>query len=192
MHAKQSSYWSLLLPLLLGGWLEPAHTAHAQASTGVRCESINGQFARCAAGWRDAELVRRDSKAACRRGEGWGVDRDGLWADRGCRGVFVEVGHATWHGDRHRDDRWERRDGDQRDHHWHPGPGWNREIRLACHSNQNRYQFCEVDVGRHGEVELQHRVSDARCSEGYSWGWNRAGVWTDHGCRGVFVVHRRW
>jgi hypothetical protein len=41
-------------------------------------------------------------------------------------------------------------------------------------------------------VRLVRQMSDARCSEGYSWGWNRAGVWVNHGCRGQFVVDRRW
>jgi hypothetical protein len=99
--------------------------------------------------------------------------------DRGCRGIFVEGrGRPGYAG--------------PGDGGWRPGPDWNRQIRLQCDSNQKRYQMCEVDVGRHGRVQLIKQMSDTRCTEGYSWGWNRAGVWVNHGCRGQFVVDRRW
>ncbi|OOG63995.1 hypothetical protein B0E46_08710 [Rhodanobacter sp. B04] len=154
-----------------------------QANRAIRCESSNGQFNRCMVPWRDAQLVRQESKGACIRGQSWGVDRQGLWVDRGCRGQFAEVvrgGRPGWdeHG--------------PGDGGWRPGPDWNRQIQLQCDSNSKRYSFCQVDVGGHGRVRLVKQLSDTRCSEGYSWGWNRAGVWTDHGCRGVFVVDRRW
>ena len=111
------------------------------------------------------------------------MDRQGLWVDRGCRGQFAEVvrgGRPGW------DEHGPGDDG------WRPGPDWNRQIQLQCDSNSKRYSFCQVDVGGHGRVRLVKQLSDTRCSEGYSWGWNRAGVWTDHGCRGVFMVDRRW
>ena len=158
--------------------LMAAPPVHAQRGQSVRCESNNGKFNRCNMPWRDAELVKQESRGACIRGQSWGVDRQGLWVDRGCRGVFAEAlqGHPG-HGP---------------DQGWRPGPGWNRQIRLQCDSNQKSYQMCQVDVGRHGQVRLVKRMSDARCTEGYSWGWNRAGVWVNHGCRGQFVVDRRW
>jgi hypothetical protein len=156
-----------------------------QGDAAIRCESTNGKFNRCAMPWRDARLVRQESKGACIRGESWGVDRQGLWVDRGCRGLVAEADG--------------RRPGYGRPDHggpgyggWQPGPGWDRQIRLQCDSNKKRYQMCQVDVGRRGRVRLVRQMSDARCSEGYSWGWNRAGVWVNHGCRGQFVVDRRW
>jgi hypothetical protein len=152
---------------------------HAQGNRTIRCESTNGKFNRCPAPWRDAQLVRQESKGACIREQSWGVDRQGLWVDRGCRGVFAEARRGgPGHGG----------PGDG----WRPGPDWNREIRLQCDSNQKRYQMCQVDVGRQGNVRLVKQMSDTRCREGYSWGWNRAGVWVDHGCRGQFVINRRW
>jgi hypothetical protein len=162
--------------------LMAALPAHAQRGQGVRCESNNGKFNRCQMPWRDAELVKQESKGACVRGQSWGVDRQGLWVDRGCRGVFGEARHG--------------RPDDGRPGYgpggWQPGPGWDRSIRLQCDSNKNKYQMCMVDVGRRGRVQLVKRMSDARCTEGSSWGWNRAGVWVDHGCRGQFLVDRRW
>ena len=154
-----------------------------QADRVIRCESSNGQFNRCMVPWRDAQLVRQESKGACIRGQSWGVDRQGLWVDRGCRGQFAEVAYGGRPGPN---------DHGPGNGGWRPGPGWDRQIQLQCDSNNKRYNFCQVDVGAHGRARLVKQLSDTRCSEGYSWGWNRAGVWADHGCRGVFVVDRRW
>ncbi|MEP6898640.1 MAG: DUF3011 domain-containing protein [Rhodanobacter sp.] len=161
--------------------LTAAPSAQAQRDRTIRCESNNGKFNRCPVPWRDAQLARQESKGACVRGQSWGVDRQGLWVDRGCRGLFAEGrgdGRPGYGGP----------DGGG----WRPGADWNREIRLQCDSNKKRYQMCQVDVGRQGRVRLANQMSDVRCTEGYSWGWNRAGVWVDHGCRGQFVVDRRW
>ncbi len=167
--------------------LTATSSAQAQSGRAIRCESNDGHFNRCAVPWRDAQLVRQESKGACIRGQSWGVDRQGLWVDRGCRGQFAEAAYdrrGDWHG---------RHDGSgDRDGGWRPGPDWNREIRMGCDSNGNRYTFCQVDVGGNGRVRLVQQQSDSRCSEGYSWGFNRAGIWTSHGCRGEFAVERRW
>lgn len=190
--------------------------ASAQGPRTLRCESIQGEFNRCGMGWRDAELVGQASNGSCVRGQSWGVDQQGLWVDRGCRGLFAEARHGRpgdggyGHGragyggpgyggagyggpgyggadyGRGADDRYGRADGAR------PDLGRDRPIRLQCDSNHQRYQMCMVDVGRRGRVQLVSRVSDARCTEGYSWGWNRAGVWVDHGCRARFAVDQRW
>jgi hypothetical protein len=189
----------------LAGMLMAGHVPVARAQGGaIRCESQDGRFRQCAIPWDDAALVRQESKGACIRGESWGVDERGLWVDHGCRGVFGPAPRGwAGRGDRRgRDDGrygrpdWDRaypngaRDDDRGG--WRPGRDWDRAIRLDCHSNQSRYQLCQVDVGRHGHVTLERQVSDAACREGYSWGWNRAGVWVAHGCRAQFVVDRRW
>jgi hypothetical protein len=185
----------------LSGTMAPP--VQAQQGPAIRCESIGGHFNRCALPWDDAELARQESKGACIRGESWGVDRQGLWVDRGCRGQFVEARRRGRPGWNDRDDRDDYRDGDYRGAQqgggqdgyqggWRPGPDWDRQIRLQCDSNKKHYQLCQVDVGRRGQVRLVNQMSDTRCTEGYSWGWNRAGVWVDHGCRGQFVVDRRW
>lgn len=155
--------------------------AHAQRNGPITCGSVNGRQARCETGWRDAELAHQDSDTRCVRGQNWGVDRGVIWVDRGCRGQFVAAGRGggDWHGDRPGHGG------------WNPGPGWNRDIQLQCGSVNNRYQLCQVDIGRNGRVQLVRQQSDARCRQGYSWGYNRAGVWVDKGCRAQFVVNRR-
>ncbi len=176
VFAAVAAIWSLTATL----------PVQAQGNRPVRCESNNGEFNRCNMPWRDAELVKQESKGACIRGHSWGVDRHGLWVDRGCRGLFAAARHGYSDHGRPGYDRPGYEGG------WRPGPDWDRSIRLQCDSNKKRYQMCRVDVGRRGRVQLVRRMSDARCTEGYSWGWNRAGVWVDHGCRGQFLVDRRW
>jgi len=177
---------------LTGGLLGVAPPVRAQSEAPVRCVSNDGHYARCAVPWRYVELYKQESKAACIRGESWGMDHGTLWVDRGCRGLFGPAGRAGY------DDRYGDRHGDRRDRGygdaggWRPGPGWNRRISLQCDSNKKKYQMCQVDVGRNGRVRLGRQLSDANCVEGYSWGWNRAGVWVAHGCRGQFLVDRRW
>lgn len=189
MHASGNILLGSVAGLLAMLSVTAPSTAQAQAGRAIRCESTDGHFNRCAVPWNDAELARQESKGACIRGQSWGVDRQGLWVDRGCRGQFVEA-RRGWND---RDDRGGYR-GDRDDDRggWRPGPGWDRQIRLQCDSNKKRYQMCEVDVGRHGQVRLVNQMSDTRCTEGYSWGWNRAGVWVNHGCRAQFVIDRRW
>jgi hypothetical protein len=30
--------------------------------------------------------------------------------------------------------------------------------------------------------------SGSRCEQGYSWGYDRRGIWVDHGCRADFAI----
>ncbi len=69
--------------------------------------------------------------------------------------------------------------------------GWDRDIEVRCESHGYAYNLCQVDTGRGGRVEIVDQISDTECVEGRSWGWNRAGVWVDDGCAGVFRVERR-
>jgi hypothetical protein len=168
----------------------------------VYCASNDGHFARCRTPWPVSELTQQLSNARCVYGETWGMEeRYSVWVDRGCRANFQAArGEGGWRGRddddrrwRDDDDRRRRRDDDDDDRGgWRPGPDWDRTIELRCDSNGERYQMCLVDVGRNGRVRLVRRLSDARCEEGSSWGWNRAGVWVDQGCRAVFQIDRRW
>lgn len=69
--------------------------------------------------------------------------------------------------------------------------GWDRDIEVRCESRDYAYNLCQVDTGRGGRVEIIDQISNTDCVEGRSWGWNRAGVWVDDGCAGVFRVERR-
>ena len=55
----------------------------------VYCESGDMRRHWCREGRRGrVRLVRQRSDAACIRGRTWGVDRGGIWVDRGCRADF--------------------------------------------------------------------------------------------------------
>ncbi len=75
---------------------------------------------------------------------------------------------------------------------WRPGPGWDRDIEVRCASDGYNYRMCQVDTGRGSDVRLAKQISKTPCREGQNWGWNRAGIWVDQGCEGVFRVQRRW
>jgi len=71
--------------------LIPASFLTAQQS--IKCESNNGRRTYC--GTYPADRVRLDrqiSDSPCEQGRSWGVDRNGLWVDRGCRAYFVVRG----------------------------------------------------------------------------------------------------
>lgn len=172
-----------LLGLLVacGAWLlvspaqaSPQHDGYGYGNgREIRCESRDYRFTRCDVNWRDAYLVRRISESRCIEGQTWGIDRRGLWVDRGCAGVFAR-GRGGYDGG------------------WRPGPDWDRDITLACRSEDYRYRFCSVDIGRGGGVRIVRQLSETACIEGRTWGANRAGVWVSGGCAGVFEVQRRW
>lgn len=171
--------------LIAAGMLAFAAPAHAQRggysgqSEQVRCESRDYRYQRCDVNWRDAQIVRQASSTPCRRGDTWGIDRRGLWVDRGCAGVFVEAGGRPG-----------------RPGHAGPGPGgpgnnWNRDIRFTCESPDYRYKMCQVDTGPRGQVRIERQISKTRCVMGQTWGFHRGGVWVNQGCSAVFVVERR-
>jgi hypothetical protein len=146
----------------------------------VDCKSSGYNLQRCPVPWRDAQLVRQLSDTPCRRGQNWGFDRQGLWVDRGCGGRFVAAdgrGHGPGYGG----------GGD-----WRPGAGWNHRFDVSCSSPQYQRYFCQVDAGGDGRIYLSRQTSKSACIEGRTWGWNRAGIWVDQGCAGVFTVDRRW
>jgi len=165
-------------------------TPAAQAQRGdrdsIECTSSDYRFTRCGTDWRDARLVRQTSGSECIRGRSWGLDRNGLWVDKGCAGVFVEAGRGGGdHGG-----------GGGGDHGggggWRPPSDWDQDIRVRCASRDYSYNMCQVDVGRGGRVYVERQISGTSCDEGRNWGYNRAGVWVDGGCEAVFTVERRW
>jgi hypothetical protein len=173
------------LILVVTAGLLPVGTLQAQPYGGggdaVDCVSRGYSYQRCDVPWRDARLVRQLSDTQCVRGRSWGVDPRGfIWVDRGCGARFVAAGYGQGPGP------------GPGPGPWRPGPGWDNRFEITCGSPQYNYAFCQVDVGGGGRVSIRRQTSDARCAEGQSWGWNRAGVWVDKGCSAVFTVDRRW
>jgi len=57
---------------------------------------------------------------------------------------------------------------------------------VTCSSDDMRRHYC--GVGSAAGVQLLRQRSDAACRQGYSWGYDRRGIWVDHGCRADFAV----
>ena len=143
----------------------------------VDCRSSNYSFQRCPVPWRDARMVRQLSDTQCVRGMNWGIDRSGIWVDRGCAARFVASGRG-----RH----------DRDDYGWQPPSGWDQRFQVRCDSNDYQYNVCAADLGGAGRAYVERQISGSPCIEGQTWGWNRAGVWVVQGCAAVFTIDRRW
>ncbi len=171
--------WGLALGIFALSLLPVSVPVHAQGyGDTVTCESRNYNYQSCNVPWRDARLIRQTSSTQCVRGRSWGIDRRGLWVDRGCAGVFAAAGYGgppPYEGGG-----------------WRPGPGWDSRFVIECNSSGFSYRFCGVDVGGGGRVYLERQTSSAACIEGRTWGWNRGGLWVDQGCQGRFTIDRRW
>ena len=116
----------------------------------------------------------------CTEGQTWGIDRDGLWVDRGCRAIFLirsggaramiaairiaTIGPAG-----------------------PGGPGGPAQSSLTCSSDDGNRQYC----GSYNpdQVRLDRQISGSPCTEGQTWGVDRQGLWVDRGCRATFIVY---
>ncbi|RPE81501.1 DUF3011 domain-containing protein [Vulcaniibacterium tengchongense] len=141
----------------------------------VRCDSNDGRYRQCPIGRGRAVLVRQHSRSPCIEGRSWGQRGGDVWVSNGCRAEFASRG--GWggypgHGGRP--------DGDWR-------PGWGEPRTLYCGSDDRRHRRCDVGIRR--DARLIRQMSKSPCVEGRSWGWDRAGLWVDEGCRGEFEVY---
>jgi Protein of unknown function (DUF3011) len=76
----------------------------AAAQKSIKCESNHGQRVYCGHyDFNQVQLDRRISGSPCIQGKSWGVDRDGLWVDRGCRAYFSILRSPRGDRDRHDD-----------------------------------------------------------------------------------------
>ena len=119
--------------------------------------------------------MQQRSESPCREGYSWGSDGRGVWVDHGCRADFaVEGGRGRLGSDRDRD-----RNGYQ---------GGGQDQIVSCSSDDMHRHYCPADT--RGGVQLLKQRSDSSCRQGYSWGYDRRGIWVDHGCRADFQVIR--
>ena len=139
----------------------------ASAQQVITCSSDNGKRNYCPADTRGGvSMVRQRSDARCQQGYSWGYDRRGIWVDRGCRADFsINTSRPGRPG---------------------YGPGGPGGQTITCSSDNGRRNYCAADTRR--GVQLVRQRSDARCTQGYSWGYDRRGIWVDRGCRADFVV----
>jgi hypothetical protein len=143
----------------------------------ISCSSDDGRRHYCPADSRGrVRLAQQRSESPCREGYSWGSDDRGVWVDHGCRADFaVDAGWGGGGGD------W------NRDRNSYNGGGQDQFI--SCSSDDMHRHYCQADT-RSGGVRLVKQRSDSACRQGYSWGYDRSGIWVDHGCRADFQVVR--
>lgn len=129
----------------------------------VTCESTDGRYRECGMDTRGGvQLVRQVSRAQCIEGRSWGVGRNGVWVNNGCRAQF-----ASNAGGRH-------------------GNQYGQGQTIRCESTNGRYRECAIST--RGGVQLVRQISGAQCIQGRSWGQNRDSIWVNNGCRAEFAV----
>src|SRR6478672_4089952 len=57
---------------------------------------------------------------------------------------------------------------------------------ISCSSDDGHRHYCPADT--RGGVRLLQQRSGSSCRKGYSWGYDRGGVWVDRGCRADFAI----
>jgi hypothetical protein len=112
------------------------------------------------------ELIRQRSESSCIYGRTWGVARDSVWVDRGCRADFaIGTGEYAY------------------------GGGYGVRT-FYCSSDDFNFRGCRVNT--YGGVRLIRQRSEAPCVFGQTWGFDDRGVWVDRGCRADFAVGTRY
>jgi hypothetical protein len=66
--------------------------------------------------------------------------------------------------------------------------GWQGK-RLVCESISGRYNRCNTNARYRNSIRFYDDLDSRNlCREGYSWGFDRDGLWVSNGCRGVFEI----
>ncbi|MBC8063204.1 MAG: DUF3011 domain-containing protein [Chlorobia bacterium] len=119
-------------------------------------------------------MVKQLSDKPCIQGRTWGSDSNGIWVDDGCRATFEYETDGRGNNDSWKDIL-------------HPSSGFDMR-RVKVESDGGR-EYKRIDTS--GGVKLVKRLSDAPCTMGRTWGYDRDGVWVDDGCRAEFEVRVR-
>jgi hypothetical protein len=131
------------------------------------CESIDGRRNHCPVNTSmGVNLLRQISNTDCVLNQTWGVDRDGVWVNRGCRAEFSVGGGATGFD----------------------VAGAPRSARVLCESRDGKRAVCPADT-RLG-VAVVRQISDSPCVLNSTWGFDGAGIWVTAGCRAEFIMRR--
>jgi Protein of unknown function (DUF3011) len=128
-------------------------------------------------------LQQQRSDSPCREGYSWGSDGKLIWVDHGCRADFaVEGGRGAMERQPDQDFPWGRNS-----YAGGPSAGGQNQV-VSCLSDDNHRHYCPADT--RGGVQLLKQRSDSACRQGRSWGYDRSGIWVDHGCRADFQLLR--
>ncbi len=141
--------------------------AVAAPPTTLTCQSLNFKYQFCQVDTRGGvRLARQLSDTRCTLNRTWGFDNRGIWVDKGCAGEFLV--------------------GVDQPARPSPPPANTGQV-IRCESQANRRVDCPVNT-RNATVTLERQLSDARCVENRTWGYDNRGIWVTSGCRGEFLV----
>ena len=126
----------------------------------VTCESEDGRLKECTMDTRGTvQMVKQLSQTKCVQGVNWGINRNSIWVNDGCRAVFQSS-----------------------------GTGYSQSeylpVKVTCESEKNRSRECAMNT--RGGVRIVRQLSQTKCVEGVNWKVNRNAVWVDDGCRAEF------
>ena len=155
----------------------------ASAGT-VACSSDDGRRHYCTveSGGR-VRLQQQRGDSPCREGYSWGSDGKLIWVDHGCRADFaVEGGRGGGEVQPEQDFAWTRNS-----YAGAPSTSGQNQV-VSCSSDDNHRHYCPADT--RGGVQLLKQRSESACRQGRSWGYDRSGIWVDHGCRADFQLLR--
>lgn len=168
----------------------------------VRCNSDDMRRHYCEVGPnREIRFARQVSESRCVQGSTFGIERNRIWVDRGCRADFQVYrensggpGNSDWgrshnpNQDRDRDNDWRRDNDGDRGRAW--GGGSGRTVSMSCNSNDEGYHSCAAQ-GEILRARMTNQHSGSPCTEGRSWGYRGSTLWVDHGCRADFELTLR-
>lgn len=151
----------------------------------IRCESEGGRMRVCRVDTLgNVQLARQLSSSRCIEGQTWGVNRQGIWVDGGCRADFTVNPGRRGYGNRPGYSR-----GNQGGYGYgnQPGYGYGSGTVLRCESQGDRYTDCRLPNGVN-RVRLVRTLSNSPCVEGSSWGLRNGQIWVNNGCRAEFAL----
>jgi Protein of unknown function (DUF3011) len=148
----------------------------------VTCSSDDGKRHYCNVNGATANnvfMTRQISGTACNQGDTWGVDRRGLWVDRGCRAEFSLSGRGYGNNSGYDNNRG-----------YGNGNSNSSGRTITCSSDDGDRHFCSVNGADLSSVSLVRQISGSACNRGSTWGVDRTrGIWVDKGCRAEFQVN---
>ena len=97
----------------------------------------------------------------------------------------VHEQHEKDQRERHYDDYYDYEPNDH-DLHYYQNRG-QRNLIVTCESVNDRYNYCRAPI-HHSHVRLLRRHSNSGCEFHRDWGYDRRGIWVEHGCRATFEI----
>ena len=170
----------LFLFLLVAGFLALA-PATASAQQTLNCSSEDGRRRVCEVGPnRGIRLIRQRSGSPCELGRTYGIERNRVWVDRGCRADFeVLAGAGGGYPPQGYPPSGER---------YNRGGGPSQVV--TCSSDDMGLHYCNLS-GPARSIRMVRQRSGSACEQGRTYGLRGNQIWVNRGCRADFEVFFR-